>query len=319
MTPIDVTFPSDGIPLAGHLYLPDDRTGPHPAVVVGHPASGVKEQAAAAYARHLVAAGFVVVTFDAAYQGQSGGLPRGVEAPAQRVEDIKSAVTFLTGRPEADPGRIGALGICASGGYVVPAVAADPRVRSVATVSAVDIALAFRVGADGRQDPSVIAGLLEIASASRTAEAAGAHPLMLPTLPGSETEARAGGEHSYDGWEYYRTSRGAHPRAAREFTASSIDRMVGFDAFGQVALLGTRPLLMVVGADAVTAWMSETTVERAGANARLERVSGATHVDLYDRRVAEVADRLVPFFRRTLAQDGLSAAQTELVDEGRAS
>ena len=42
----NVTYDSAGIPLAGHLYTPDDsHTGPRPAIVVGHPGSGVKEQA----------------------------------------------------------------------------------------------------------------------------------------------------------------------------------------------------------------------------------------------------------------------------------
>ena len=44
----DVSFDSAGIQIAGHLYTPDDsHIGPRPAIVVGHPGSGVKEQAAA--------------------------------------------------------------------------------------------------------------------------------------------------------------------------------------------------------------------------------------------------------------------------------
>jgi len=58
----DVTFDSAGIELAGHLYLPDAvLAGPRPAIVVGHPGSGVKEQAAGVYARRLSAAGFVTL------------------------------------------------------------------------------------------------------------------------------------------------------------------------------------------------------------------------------------------------------------------
>lgn len=296
----DVTFPSAGLNLAGHLYAPEGGgAGPHPAIVVGHPGTGVKEQAAGLYARRLAEQGFLALAFDAAYQGESEGEPRGLEDPAQRVEDLRAAVSYLTTREDVDPDRVGMLGICASGGYALAAASTDHRVKAVGTVSAVDVARQFRLGADGTQDPAVLRAMLDQAAAARTAEAAGRFPLF----PGTEEEARQGGPHVYEGWEYYCTSRAQHPRSARTLTWSSVDRIAAFDAFHAVGLLAPRPLLMIAGREAVTSWMSVEALGRAGGPKELHWIEGASHVDLYDKDayVTPAVARLTGFFGEHLA------------------
>jgi fermentation-respiration switch protein FrsA (DUF1100 family) len=305
----NVSFDSAGIQIAGH-YTPDGSpAGPRPAVVVGHPGSGVKEQAAGLYARRLSEQGFVALAFDAAYQGESEGEPRGLEDPAHRVEDIKAAVSFLTVRDEVDPNRIGALGICASGGYVISAAATDHRIKGVATVSAVDMGRQFRNGADGKQDRAVIQTMLDAAAAARTAEARGEGVATFSLFPNTEDEARAGGQHVFEGWEYYRTARAQHPRSATFFTWNSVDRIASFDAFRFVDLIAPRPLLMILGTEAVTSWMTTEAFANALEPKELFWVNGASHVALYDKDeyVAPAVSKLADFFRANLAPSPLAA------------
>lgn len=300
----DVRFDSAGIELAGHLYLPAAAAGTLAGIIVGHPGSGVKEQTAGLYARLLAERGIATLTFDAAFQGGSGGLPRGLEDPAHRVEDFKAAVSYLTTRRDIDADRIGALGICAAGGYLLSAAAGDQRIKAVATVSAVDMSRQYRFGADGTQDLAVFPRLLAQAAAARTAEVAGAQTQTFTLFPASAEEARTiGGEHGLDGYDYYRTPRGEHPLSMRDKAWRSLDLLVGYDCFSAVPLLSDRPLLMIAGRRAVTAWMSIEAYQRHGGAKEFVWVEGASHVDLYDKGeyVGPAVDELDRFFVRELA------------------
>ena len=93
-----VTFKNRTWDVAGHLYLPEnfDKTKKYAAIVCVHPGSSVKEQTAGLYANQLAKSGLIALTFDASFQGESGGEPRFLEDPATRVEDIRCAVDFLS-------------------------------------------------------------------------------------------------------------------------------------------------------------------------------------------------------------------------------
>lgn len=304
ITKLDINFDSTGINIAAHIYMPEGARSTLPAIVVGHPGTGVKEQTAGIYASRLAEEGFVTIAYDAAYQGASGGSPRGLEDPAQRIEDIKAAVSYLTTRPEVDPDRIGVLGICASGGYSLAATASDHRIKALGTVCTVDVGRQFRLGADGAQDPGVFQGMLDAAAAARTARAHGEDPGVLPLFPPSVEDARAlAGEHGAEGFDYYCTPRADHERAAKFFDWTSVDKMATFDAFAQVPLIGQRPLLMVAGTRAVTSWMTVEAFQKAVGPKEIFWVEGASHVDLYDKEpyVGAALTRLGDFFEVNLA------------------
>jgi len=96
---------------------------------VTHPFGGVKEQTAGLYAQRLAEEGFISLAYDASYQGESGGTPRLIEVPAQRLDDISCAIDYLVQQPQVDPNRIGSLGICAGGGYAICSATTELRVK----------------------------------------------------------------------------------------------------------------------------------------------------------------------------------------------
>lgn len=293
---------SNQIVLVGNLFLPKDfdTTKTYPGIICVHPAGSVKEQSAGLYAHRLAEQGFVTLAFDATYAGESGGLPRGSEAPYERVEDIRYAIDYLVTLPFIDEQRIGALGLCAGGGYVIATAPTDRRIRAVAGVSAADIGAANREGwLRGRSIEEQIA-LLEDVSAQRTREARG-EPLMQVYMCPEPTAATA--PSFREGYDYYRTARAWHPRADNLYLRRSQATKMAFSATENIQLL-TQPVLLVVGDQADSDWQTERFLQALpGPDKEVFTVKNATHIDLYDKATAvqSAVSKLTAFFTRTLA------------------
>ena len=106
--------------VAGNLFTPKalDRNGRTPAIVVGHPMGAVKEQSANLYATKMAEQGFVAMSIDLPFWGESDGQPRNAVAPDLYAEAFSAAVDFLGTRPFVDRERIGGIGVCGSGGFL---------------------------------------------------------------------------------------------------------------------------------------------------------------------------------------------------------
>lgn len=132
-----VTYTLNGLKIAANVYTPAgyDATKSYPAVVVAHPNGGVKEQVAGLYAQRLAENGYITIAADASYQGASEGMPRNVDKPFYRTQDIHGMADYISAYPGVDANRLAALGICGGGGYTLNAAKSDKRFRAVATLS----------------------------------------------------------------------------------------------------------------------------------------------------------------------------------------
>lgn len=272
----------------------------YPVVVVSHPGGGVKEQTAGLYAKKLAEQGFVTIAYDASYQGESTGEPRQLENPYIRTEDVSAVIDYLTTLPYVDQDNIGAMGICAGAGYTANAAINDHRIKAVGTVSAVNIGSMFRNGwentvKDADALPYLIAG-----SNARTADAKeGVQTIPLAPLK----EEDAPNEELREAWEYYHTDRAQSPTAPGFATARSLSQIISYDAYNKAGAFFTQPLLMIVGSNAGSAWMSDDLLNTAATTDKTKYVvEGANHMSLYDveNYVNEAAGQLAPFFKNKL-------------------
>lgn len=293
-----------GIQIAANVYTPAnyDPTKKYPAVVVAHPNGGVKEQVAGLYAQRLAEQGYITITADAAYQGASGGMPRSVDKPANRIEDIHGMADYISQYPGVDTARLGLLGICGGGGYSLVAAETDKRFKSIATISMFNSGLVRRNGFQNSQLDS-IQQRLQQASDARAQEAAGGEVLYSGDANLTDEQIAKLPYALYrQGYEYYWKTH-AHPNSTFKYTTSSLLDLMSFDVTDHINLIN-KPLLMIAGTKADTLYMTEGAFAKATGtkDKELFLIDGATHIETYwvPKYVDQAMQKLDVFFDKNI-------------------
>jgi len=292
--------------VAGNLFLPKELKpdARQAAIVVGHPMGAVKEQSANLYAQKLAEQGFVTLSLDLSFWGESEGKPRNAVAPDIYAEDFSAAVDFLGTRPFVDRQRIGVLGICGSGSFAISAAKIDPRLKAVATVSMYDMGAANRQALRHSLTLAQRKQILAEAAEQRYVEFAGGATRHTGGTVHALTEQSTAIEREF--YDFYRTPRGEFTPAGASSTLTthptltSNVKFMNFYPFADIETISPRPMLFIAGEQAHSREFSEDAYRLAGEPKQLLIVPGAGHVDLYDRVGLIPWDALTTFFRRHL-------------------
>ena len=303
-----VTFTNQyGMRVAGNLYTPRslDRKARNAAIVVGHPMGAVKEQSANLYATKMAEQGFVTLSVDLSFWGESEGRPRNAVSPDIYAEDFSAAVDYLGTRPFVARERIGAIGVCGSGSFVISAAKIDPRMKAIATVSMYDMGAASRNALRKSQTVEQRKKAIAQAAQQRYVEFTGGKTAYTGGTVHEITASSNAIEREF--YDFYRTRRGEFtpagqsPRLTTHPTLTSNVKFMNFYPFADIETISPRPMLFITGDVAHSREFSEDAYRLAAEPKELHIVPGAGHVDLYDRVNLIPWSKLSTFFSRHLS------------------
>ncbi|QTL39977.1 alpha/beta hydrolase [Xenorhabdus budapestensis] len=292
--------------VTGNLFIPKDmnQDTKNPAIIIGHPMGAVKEQSANLYAQKLAEQGFITLAIDLSFWGESEGQPRNAVSPDIYAEDFSAAVDYLGTRPFVDRNRIGMLGICGSGSFIISAAKIDPRMKAIATVSMYDMGSANRNMLNHSLTLEQRKKIIANAAEQRYVE-----------FTGGKTKYTSGTVHKIDEnsspiekefYDFYRTPRGeftpkgSSPELTTHPTLTSNVKFMNFYPFNDIETISPRPMLFITGDQAHSKEFSEDAYKRAAEPKELYIVPGTGHVDLYDRTNLIPFTKLTSFFKDNL-------------------
>lgn len=297
-----------GIDLVGDLYSPKNiNEDKLPALAVCGPFGAVKEQASGLYAMEMAKRGFITLAFDPSYTGESGGYPRYNASPDINTEDFQSAVDFLSTYGEADPDRIGIIGICGWGGLALNTASIDTRIKVTIVSTMYDMS---RIAAKGYFDQND--------SEVERHKIRDTYSNLRTKIYGSGDYGRAGGCISLpapdevpfyvkDYSEYYK-GRAYHPRSLNSTDGWNLIRTMSF--LNAPILQYTNEIrsavLIIHGEKAHSCYMGKEAFENMmkgnpnPENKELLIIPGAVHTDLYDNLDIIPFDKIESFLRTNL-------------------
>lgn len=292
--------------VVGNLFIPKDynQNAKNPAIIVGHPMGAVKEQSANLYAMKMAEQGFVTLSLDLSFWGESEGFPRNAVSPEIYAEDFSAAVDFLGTSSFVDKQRIGVIGICGSGSFAISAAKIDPRMKAIATVSMYDMGAANRNALHHSLSLEQRKQIIAEAAEQRYLE-----------FTGGEIKYTSGTTHELNEnthpiqrefYDFYRTPRGeftpknSSPKFTTHPTLTSNVKFMNFYPFNDIDTISPRPMLFITGENAHSREFSEEAYKLAGNHKELYIVPLAGHVDLYDRVDLIPFGKLTSFFKENL-------------------
>ena len=291
-----------GITLAADLYTPKGASGNLPAIAVCGPFGAVKEQSSGLYAQTMAERGFLTMAFDPSFTGESGGTPRYMASPDINTEDFQAAVDYLSLREDADPDRIGIIGICGWGGMALNAAALDTRIKATVASTMYDMS---RVNAKGYFDAEDSADARYTKKQALNAQRLADYRSGEYALGGGVVDPLPEDAPFFvkDYYDYYKTPRGYHPRSLNSNGGWNVTGCMSF--LNQPILACAEEIrsavLVMHGEKAHSCYFSRDAFARlTGDNKELLIIPGAVHTDLYDRMDVIPFDKLADFFRKNL-------------------
>lgn len=292
-----------GMRLVGYLFMPKNLKGRAQAVIVGHPMGASKEQAASVYAAQLASKGFVTLSLDQQFWGESAGNPRHAIAPDLYAETFMAAVDFLGTRDFVNPEKIGVLGVCGSGSFVISAAKIDPRMKAIATVSMYNIGEMRRSGINNSQSIGQRKKVIADAAKVRFDNFLGKERPLVGGAPFSVDENSPAPRKASYGFYRGRGSfipAGESKKMNTRSDQASNAAFMNFYPFNDIETISPRPMLFIMGENAHSKPFTEDAYARAAGPKELLTVPGADHFDLYDRLEIIPMDKLAEFFKTNL-------------------